>query len=170
MNRSMKELTKTAMMAAIIFVCTYTLKVPNVITGGYTHLGDCGIFVAVLLLGRRNGSMAAAVGGAMADLLGGYWVYVIPTFLIKGIMAYIMGTITEKLGPGHRFGWLAGAVPGGVSQVIGYALVEGILKSPEAAILTIPANTAQTFCGIVIAAVVILALQTSRMLNRIKEL
>lgn len=158
------------MMAAVIFICTYTLKVPNVITGGYTHLGDCGIFVAVLLLGRKNGSWAAAIGGAMADILGGYWVYAVPTFVIKGVMAYIMGTITEKLGPGYRFGWLCGAIPGGIFQVLGYALVEGFLISPTAAILTIPANAAQTICGIVIAAVVILALQTSKLLSYIRQM
>ena len=32
-DQAMKQLTKTAMMAAIIFVCTYTFKIPNAITG-----------------------------------------------------------------------------------------------------------------------------------------
>ena len=72
-DETMKQLTKTAMMAAIIFVCTYTFKVPIAITGGYTHLGDCAIFIGVMLLGRKQGTVAAALGAAMSDLLGGFW-------------------------------------------------------------------------------------------------
>ena len=36
---------------------------------------------------------AAAVGAALSDLLGGFFVWVVPTFIIKGIMAFVMGTI-----------------------------------------------------------------------------
>ena len=49
----------TALMAALIFVATYLIKIPNPATGGYSHMGDCMIFIAVVMLGRRNGSMAA---------------------------------------------------------------------------------------------------------------
>ena len=54
MDQSLKRITKIAMMAAIIFVCTYTFKVPIAITGGYTHLGDCAIFAGVMILGRKD--------------------------------------------------------------------------------------------------------------------
>ena len=70
-NRKITYMVYPALMAALIFVATYLIKIPNPATGGYSHMGDCMIFIAVVMLGRRNGSMAAAIGGALSDLLAG---------------------------------------------------------------------------------------------------
>lgn len=100
----LKRIVRIAMMAALIFAGTYTFKIPIAITGGYTHLGDCAIFVGVMLLGRKDGALAAALGAALSDLLSGAMLWVLPTFIIKGIMALIMGLAVEKLMPEHRYG------------------------------------------------------------------
>lgn len=170
MDQSLKRITKMAMMAAIIFVCTYTFKVPIAITGGYTHLGDCAIFVGVMILGRKDGTLAAAVGAALSDLLGGFLIWVVPTFAIKGIMAFVMGTIVEKVMPEKKGSWLIGAVLGGICQIIGYQLVKIVLISPAAALATIPTITTQTVAGIVIGAVVIMVLQSSKVLSRLQRM
>ena len=170
MDLSLKRITKIAMMAAIIFVCTYTFKVPIAITGGYTHLGDCAIFVGVMILGRKDGTVAAAVGAALSDLLGGFLIWVIPTVVIKGIMAFVMGTVVEKVLPEKKGNWLLGAILGGILQIIGYQLVKIVLISPAAALATIPTITAQTVAGIVIGAVVITVLQSSRVLERLQRM
>ena len=170
MDLSLKRITKIAMMAAIIFVCTYTLKVPIAITGGYTHLGDCAIFVGVMILGRKDGTVAAAVGAALSDLLGGFLIWVIPTFVIKGVMAFVMGTVVEKVLPEKKGNWFLGAILGGILQIIGYQLVKIVLISPAAALATIPTITAQTVAGIVIGAVVITVLQSSRVLERLQRM
>ena len=158
------------MDSSIIFVCTYTFKVPIAITGGYTHLGDCAIFVGVLILGRKDGTIAAAVGAALSDLLGGFLIWVLPTFIIKGIMAFVMGTIVEKVLPGKNGNWLIGAVLGGICQIIGYQLVKIVLISPAAALATIPTITTQTVAGIVIGAVIITALQSSKVIGRLQQM
>ena len=170
MDLSLKRITKIAMMAAIIFVCTYTFKIPIAITGGYTHLGDCAIFVGVMILGRKDGTVAAAVGAALSDLLGGFLIWVIPTFVIKGIMAFVMGTVVEKILPEKKGNWLIGAILGGICQIIGYQLVKIVLISPAAALATIPTITTQTVAGIIIAAVVITVLQSSRVLERLQRM
>lgn len=170
MDLSLKRITKIAMMAAIIFVCTYTFKVPIAITGGYTHLGDCAIFVGVMILGRKDGTVAAAVGAALSDLLGGFLIWVLPTFVIKGVMAFVMGTVVEKVLPEKKGNWLLGAILGGILQIIGYQLVKIVLISPAAALATIPTITAQTVAGIVIGAVVITVLQSSRVLERLQRM
>ena len=170
MDLSLKRITKMAMMAAIIFVCTYTFKIPIAITGGYTHLGDCAIFVGVMILGRKDGTVAAAVGAALSDLLGGFLIWVIPTFVIKGVMAFVMGTVVEKVLPEKKGNWLLGAILGGILQIIGYQLVKIVLISPAAALATIPTITAQTVAGIVIGAVVITVLQSSRVLERLQRM
>lgn len=170
MDQSLKRITKIAMMAAIIFVCTYTFKVPIAITGGYTHLGDCAIFVGVMILGRKDGTLAAAIGAALSDLLGGFLIWVIPPFVIKGIMAFVMGTVVEKVMPEKKGNWLIGAILGGICQIIGYQLVKIVLISPAAALATIPTITTQTVAGIVIGAVVIMVLQSSKVISRLQRM
>ena len=49
-DKKTKTLVMTALMAAIVFVATYLIKIPNPATGGYSHMGDCMIFLAVLVL------------------------------------------------------------------------------------------------------------------------
>ena len=118
----LKRIVRIAMMAALIFAGTYTFKIPIAITGGYTHLGDCAIFVGVMLLGRKDGALAAALGAALSDLLSGAMLWVLPTFIIKGIMALIMGLAVEKLcrstdtaGSSARF-WAASARSSAISS------------------------------------------------------
>lgn len=103
-----KELTKTAVMAALVFVAIYVLKIPG--PNGYSHLGDCMILISVLLLGGKKGAWAGGIGAALADLLGGYMQWVLPTFLIKAVMALIMGYVIDKWH--HSLNWLAGAMLG----------------------------------------------------------
>ena len=169
MNLTLKRIVRIAMMAAIIFAGTYTFKIPIAITGGYTHLGDCAIFVGVMLLGRKDGALAAALGAALSDLLSGAMLWVLPTFIIKGIMALVMGLVAEKLMPERKYGWLIGEVLGGICQIIGYQLVKIVLISPAAAISTIPTITMQTVAGIIIGAVVITVMQSSNLIARLKK-
>ena len=100
----LKRIVRIAMMAALIFAGTYTFKIPIAITGGYTHLGDCAIFVGVILLGRKDGALAAALGAALSDLLSGAMLWVMPPFLITATMALIMALAVDKLMPEHRSG------------------------------------------------------------------
>ena len=53
-NETTRRIAKTALMIALIFVCTFTIKLPNPATGGYTHMGDCMAFLAVLYLGKTH--------------------------------------------------------------------------------------------------------------------
>lgn len=169
MNQSMKSMVRTAMMTAIIFICTYTFKIPIALTGGYTHLGDCAIFIGVMLLGRKNGALAAAIGASLSDLLGGFIVWVIPTFVIKGVMALIMGSIAEKVMHGRKLNFLAGAVLGGIWQVAAYTAVKFFMISPAAAVATIPTVSMQTVAGITISAIVIGAVRSSKAWYKLKE-
>ncbi len=170
MDRSLKRITKVAVMAAIIFVFTYTFKIPIAVTNGYTHLGDCAIFVGVMILGRRDGVLAAAIGAALSDLLGGFLLWVIPTFVIKGIMAFVMGTVIEKALPEKKGNWLIGAILGGICQIVGYQLVKIVLISPAAALATIPTISIQTAVGIVVGAVIIRVLNASRVMGRLQAM
>lgn len=142
-----RELAITALMAAIIFVATYLIRIPNPATGGYSHMGDCMIFLGVVLLGRKHGSTAAAIGGALSDFLAGAPLWILPTFVIKYIMAFIMGTII-KVRPESKKLQIVGSIVGGVFQIIAYTLVKIVLIGTEPALLSIPNVTIQTAVGI----------------------
>ena len=148
-----RDLTAMAMLAALVCVLTFTVKIPVPATNGYTHLGDCMIFLGVLLLGWRKALPAAAIGAAMSDLLGGYVHWVLPTLLVKGIMVLVMGLAWEKLFATWSKGWMAAAVLGGIVQIGGYTVVKILyFGGPAAALATLPNITIQTTAAIIITA------------------
>ena len=74
-----------AVMTAVVFLMTFVPKIP--IPLGYAHLGDAAIFLVVFFVGRHEGLLAGCLGSALADLLGGFPVWIGPTLLIKFLMA-----------------------------------------------------------------------------------
>lgn len=166
-NSKTSSVVMTALMIAIITVSIMFIKVPIPLTQGYVHLGDAMIFMAVLVLGWKYGAVAAAVGAAMGDILGGFAIWAPWTFGIKGIMAVILGLMISwslkkkwimvgKL----PLGAVVGMVISGIVMVIGYFLAEGIMYNSWAvAALGIPWNIGQFAVGLVIAWVLTAGLQ-----------
>jgi len=128
-NLSVKKLTMAGVMAALVFVMTYVPKVPVPVTGGYVHLGDGAIFLSVLLLGPL-GIPAAAIGSALADVLGGYLVYALPTMLIKAWMALIVWRVWKE---GSWFRAIVAFLLAEVVMVLGYYGCEHALYGVAAA-------------------------------------
>lgn len=163
-----KDLTKVAIMSSLVCIATFFFKVPTL--NGYAHLGDSMIFLAVLLLGWKNGAIAGGIGAALADFIGGYAMWVIPTFVIKILMVVIMGIVMKKLFPKLKFSWIIGAASGGTFQVLAYALVNLSLFGGAYAVTSLPSDIIQTVTGIVIAVVAISALMASNRLKTLKEI
>ena len=165
---SMKALTKMAMMATITFVGICAVKIPA--PNGYVHIGDCMIFLSVLLLGAKRGALAGGIGAAMADLLAGYMYWVFPTFIIKYIMAMIMGLFVERLMPKAKWNWLIGAVVGGITQIILYFAADTIMFGMAMGIVDIPGNTVQTVAGIILTGVLVTMFKKSGIMSRLKDI
>lgn len=91
-----QELVFTALMTALVFVATYLPHIP--IPLGYAHLGDAVIFLLALLVPRRPALIAACLGSALADLLGGFALWAVPTIVIK----YGMAEIVYRIAPQGR--------------------------------------------------------------------
>ena len=144
------RLTLSAMMAALVFVATSFFKLPVSITQGYIHLGDGFILLGAALLGTPA-IIAAALGSALADLLGGYTMYILPTFIIKGAV----GAVAVWAFAARRPVWLrvVGAVLSEAVMVAGYFLVEWLVLGyglAAAAGALVP-NLMQGISGVVIA-------------------
>ena len=88
-----KRLVFTALFAALCTVGTVVISIP--LPFGYFNLGDVFVLLSAWLLGPLYGSIAAAVGSALADILLGFPVYAPATFLIKGIDALVAYTVAS---------------------------------------------------------------------------
>ncbi|MDF2675769.1 MAG: transporter component [Bacillota bacterium] len=163
-DKKLNKMVYTALLAALICVATFLIKVPMPITNGYSHIGDGFIFIAVILLGGKSGALAAALGAALADILGGYAIYALPTFIIKGVMALIMGYVVVKMDNKNKY--LIGSFLGSVWQVIAYYLVGAVMVgSFITPLVEIIGNSLQSLVGIIIM-VVFLAVFKNTPLSR----
>lgn len=162
---SAKDITKIAIMAALVFIATFLIKIPSL--NGYTHIGDSMVIISALILGKKKGALAAGLGAALCDLLSGYMQYVIPTFLIKAIMVLIIATISENLINKTKFAWIFGAIIGSTFQVIGYYLVEDILYGFAGALASVPANIIQSIVGITLAVILATVFEKSNILKKL---
>ena len=77
-----------ALFAALACVATMSIRIPTPGTGGYIHPGDAVVILCGIFLGPAEAFLAAGIGSCMADLLGGYFIYVPITFVIKGLVAF----------------------------------------------------------------------------------
>ena len=142
-------MTLCGVLAALVFVLTYFPKVPVPVTGGYVHLGDGAIFLAVLLLGPL-GIPAAAIGSGLADLIGGYMLYVIPTVIIKGLVALVAWKLYRK---GSWVSAVVAFVLAEAVMVLGYFVFECFTSGAPAAAAAILPNVMQGVAGVVLGLV-----------------
>ena len=148
MNSKTLRIVLAAVLAALVAVFTMFFKIPTGI--GYANLGDGVILFGGLLLGP-TAAVSAAVGSALADFLLGYPVYIIPTFIIKGMMGWICGRLLSKDKSVMRQG--AVYVVCELWMTLGYFLAEAFVLSygvPGAA-GSIVANLMQGAVGVILA-------------------
>ncbi len=134
------------MMAAIIFVATYFLKIP--MNYGYIHLGDGFILISAAILGWPA-VVAAALGSMLADLFAGYTIYMLPTFVIKGAVAALAVIASRRHSqPVQMFYMLIAEA----AMVVGYFLTEWIILGFGLAAATagILGNVLQGLSGVAI--------------------
>ena len=131
---SVRTLCRTAVMAALICILTMVPRIP--IPLGYAHLGDAAIFLVVLFAGRKEGAMAASIGSAFADLLGGFPIWIVPTLLIKFGMAEILWRIAGEQTKLFTLKTFSGMFLSAAWMVLGYTLAGALLYGGLAVGLT----------------------------------
>ncbi|HEY5583631.1 MAG TPA: ECF transporter S component [Ruminiclostridium sp.] len=128
MKISTKKLVLNALMIAVVFLITYLpfLRIPSPIPGGYFNIGDAAIMITAILLGKKSGFIAGAIGSALADLACGSFIFVPITFIVKGLEGYIVGAIANKnsgRAPSRAVQIISLAV-GALVMVLGYFVFE----------------------------------------------
>ena len=160
------QLVMTAMFIALTAVSILFIRVPIPFTQGYVHLGDAVIFLGILVLGWRYGAIAAGIGGAMGDLLGGFAIWAPWTFAIKGLMAVIIGLILSAVIGKRQVSHsrllateVICMVVAGAFETAAYFAAEGIMYGNWAtAALGVPWNIGQFAIGMAVAVLINAAL------------
>ena len=127
-SETTRKLIIASLMAAITCVGTMIIKVPTP-TNGYIHPGDGFVLLSGLLLGPVWGALAAGIGSALSDLIGGYFIYVPATFVIKALTAlvgYFVFVVVRKLVTSRTnpAPVIVSGIAGEAVMVVGYFLFE----------------------------------------------
>ncbi|WP_297428014.1 ECF transporter S component [Clostridium sp.] len=150
-----KDMVETALLTALVFVATafINVRLPIIASGGLVHLGTVMLFIAAIVFGKEKGAIAGAVGMAIFDLSSGWALWAPFTFVVRGIMGYMVGYITwgnNRNGNNLAVNILA-VILSGAWMIAGYYITEGILYgnwlSPVA---SIPGNVTQIVIGLIL--------------------
>mgnify|MGYP002571113362 FL=1 len=164
MNNSAAANTSSAKQVAIngisiALVCIATrfinLRLPIVANGGLIHLGNVPLFLAAIIFGKKTGAISGAVGMALFDLFSGWTLWAPFTFVIVGIMGWVVGKITEDKSHNTILWYVIAILAALAIKIVGYYIAEGIIYGNWVApAASIPGNIVQ----ILTAAVIVLPL------------
>jgi uncharacterized membrane protein len=131
------------LLAGATAALTYVIKVPIPGTGGYFNFGDIAVVFCGLFLGRKWGALAGGVGSALADVIGGFFIYSPATFVAKGLEGFLAGVLGETKYP------IPLILLAGVAMLTVYFVYELFLPGMglAAALSEVPFNIIQAVVG-----------------------
>lgn len=147
-KNTLRLIAACGIMAAFVFLGTQ-LRIPTSI--GYMNLGDAVILAASYVLGPAA-FFPAAIGSAISDLIAGYPVYIVPTFVIKGLMGVVAGLIMRH--PQHNpklFMRIAAGIVAEIIMVSGYFVFEYFVYGSAPAVASVPFNLIQAGVALLIS-------------------
>lgn len=168
-NKSLFKITNTAIFTAIILLSTMLIKFSTGLGEGYIHFGDCFIYLSACVLPFPYCLVASAIGGALADILGGYAIWAIPTAIIKVLIALPIMIISKRNQAPKMLNIKVAlmTIISGAISIVGYFVAECVLYSVESATLSILGNTIQAVSSGILFIIVAGALDKMNFKSRI---
>lgn len=157
-----KKLSFTALFAALCCVGTLVIVIP--LPYGYFNAGDIFVLLASWCLGPVFGSVAAAIGSSLADVLSGFLLYAPVTFVVKDVdalIAYFVWFIVKKFlfkGSADIAARIVSAVVAEAWMVLGYFAFESILYGIAGGAVSLAGNALQGGFAVVCGSVLIACL------------
>lgn len=152
-HNNVKEIAVSGLLIAMVFIATMfiNIRLPISINGGLIHFGNVILFTVSIFFGRKKGAIAGAFGMGLFDILSGWAAWAPFTFVIRGVMGYLIGSISNykgKNGNSFIFNLLA-IIVSGIWMIVGYYLTEVMLYGNWITPATsIPGNIAQLVIGL----------------------
>jgi len=138
-----RQIAAIGVMGALATIATMIFVFPIPATSGYFNLGDTIVVITSLVFGPVVGAIAGGLGSGLADLLGGWYTWVVFTTVIKGAEGYVAGTLAgPKEGRTVQKTVVAWAA-GGIVMVGGYFLVQVFMYGLVGAMAELPFNIVQ---------------------------
>lgn len=124
-----KDLAINGLLIALVFIATKMINIPGPTEGGLIHMGNVMHFTIAIIFGRKKGALSGALGMALFDATGPWFVWTPFTFVIRFAMGYIIGYMAHLSGKqGTNFVYnLIGILIASVIMIGGYYVAEGIL-------------------------------------------
>jgi len=155
------KLVLTALMACLMMLAIFFLRIPIPATTGIIHLGDGFLFLSVLLLGPKYATAASAIGPFTANIIAGLTFWAPGTFVIKGLMATISGVFIQQMTkntPDMPYSkkmaiWITGMGLAGVWMIAAYYVYGSVLLHGNwyTHLVGIPTDILQVAAGIIMA-------------------
>lgn len=138
-ERKLRLITLTGLFAAVIYIITAFIHIPTGL--GYTHPGDGIIYLAASVLPTPYAVAASAIGGALADGLSGFVIWMPATIVIKAVTALFFSSKQERIVCTRN---IVAIIPSLVLCVAGYSLYEGTVMTRNISFAAIAAAFGQT--------------------------
>lgn len=166
------NLIAAAVFAALIAVFTAYVSIKTGINEGYLHFGDSVIYLAACILPTPYAMAAAAIGGALADLLGGAPIWAPFTAVIKALNVLpfaLVYTCKRTKGSQKILNKATAFMPivSGLITVFGYFLAEGLLFTFAGALPSVPISIVQAAGSAVIYYIAAAALDKVQLKKRL---
>lgn len=153
MNKSTGRISLISVMTALTVVFTLIIRYPVVATNGYISLIDASIVFSAIAFGPVPGFLIGALGSALSDIIGGYALWAVISFVVHGLEGLLIGIVARN----GNFSALKGVLSVLVSLIIvpfGYFLLTGLfLVDFKTSLVEVPGNLLQSGVGSVIGVV-----------------
>lgn len=144
-----KTLVVSSILAALIFVFTFLIRIPVNTSGAYMNIGDSVIYCAGMLVAAPWAAAASGIGSMLADILLGGGIYIPATLVIKALMGLVCALLMKNAGLPK---FILACVLGGAIMTVGYGLFEWVMFGWAYALGTLPFNLLQWAAGVAVAA------------------
>jgi uncharacterized membrane protein len=119
-----RDIVMVGLMSALVFIFTYLhIDIPTPLSNTMIHLGNVMSLLAALLFGGFRGGLAAGFGSMIYDMLDPRY---LPTcwltFIMKFLMGWVAGKLTEKTTAAGRPQYTLAAACGSFTYVVLYVL------------------------------------------------
>jgi uncharacterized membrane protein len=150
MNITTRSVVLGALFIAIVTLMTF-INVPLFgPQGGLIHLGYVALFPIAIVYGRYLGMIAGGVGMALFDILSGWSAWAPGTFLIVGLIGYIVGLLTT--GKPGMLQIVGAMVTGSLISVAGYFFYNAFIMGfgVESAAVSLVGDSLKVFASLAI--------------------